>query len=514
MFSVIVSTDQTQVPVFTLPPSCVEHPGSHVIRIGTYGSGAVKKQRYRCTNADGETHTFTPELPREHVQVGEDQCVVCGELRGVHHGERSAARQSSWSAHEVAEILNAVASGVSYGKASRDARARTGRSTRRPHGQKVRKRGQRVSLGQLESRRFWHTAADFVEVYGPVLWAFEEEHLRARDKLMMQDARNVPDRPTVLILDAVPVFGKLTRNAVKQEWVVLAAAQVVHVEERGTTHTTTRLRLVRAFPMADLIAWRVFLSELSPFEPQFVVSDFNSAQIKAIRLLWPNVVFIPSLYQMRANIENAMLAAPNAWTMRERVKRPVPVLRAHLKLLSAANLAKMTPEQWTRWWDSLLLEMHRLRAPVDRIMAQRGNYEAHYLAIIEAFEHHPTIALSTGGLEILLAAKIKPLLQRRKHAFANIERTNNLLDLVVCEDAGMFHDKAQVLRLLRADNERFYGWSMEPRAIADVHPQAPGVVSTAVAVAGTPQRRTRVRYSSLRDVAMLRAVAEKKGLAS
>ena len=510
-FSVLVTATDTPMPLHSPPPACVQHPESQVIRIGTYGRGAVK-QRYRCTRADGSSHDFTPELPRGHVHIGADQCVVCGELRGVHHGERSAARQSSWSAHDVASVLTAVASGASYGKASRDARARTGRDTRRPGGQKVRKPGERVSQGQLESRRFWHTAADFVEVYGPVLWAFEEEQLRLRDKQMMEEAISIPARPTVLVLDALPVFGKRTRNASKREWVVLAAAQVVYREESGATHKSTRLRLVRAFPTGDVIAWKVFLSELSPFEPQFVVSDYDSAQMKAIGQLWPNATLIPSLYQMRTNIEEAMLAAPHAWVLKEKVKQPVPTLRAHLKLLRATNLAKMNAKRWTQWWDSVLVEMHRLGAPVDRIMAQRGNYEAHYLEIINVFKQHPDITLSTGGLEVLLADKIKPLLQRRKHGFANIERTNSLFDLVVCRDAGLFHDQAQVLQLLRADNEDYYGWSMEPRVVADVHPIAPNAPQKALAVRGSTKRQRRVRYSSLRDAAMLRAVAEKKGL--
>lgn len=532
-FSVLVTATGTQMASYSPPPDCVRHPGSVVIRIGSYGRAGSKKQRYRCTQPGSSSHDFTPELPRGHVHVGTDQCVVCGELRGVHHGDRSAARQSSWTAQQVADVLTAVASGASYGKASRDARASAGRTTRRLSGRKKPKPGKRVSSGQLEARRFWHTAADFVEVYAPVLWAYQEDLLRARDKQLMFQALSpvtapmsaevssstevalvirVPTRPAVLVLDSVPVVGKRTRYATKQEWHVLAAAQVVYHDEGDMAHKSTKLRLLRAFPTADTVAWKVFLSELSPYRPDFVVSDCDSAQMNAIAALWPDVTLIPSLYQMRTNIEKAMLVAPGAWERKDKVKRPVQVLRAHLKLLRASTLAVMTPEKWGKWWDSLIAAMEGLGAPVETIIAQRRNYEHRYLTLLDVFTNHPDITLSTGGLELLLADRIKPILQRRKHSLANIERTNNLFDLVVCDDAGMFHDKAAVVQLLRDDNEQFYGWSMEPRAVADVHPITPGTPVVPQTVAGVKVPVSRVRYSSLRDVAMLRAVAEKRGL--
>jgi len=46
-----------------------------------------------------------------------------------------------------------------------------------------------------------------------------------------------------------------------------------------------------------------------------------------------------------------MLVAPGAWERKDKVKRPMPVLRSHLKLVRASTLAVIAPEKWGGWWD-------------------------------------------------------------------------------------------------------------------------------------------------------------------
>jgi len=72
------------------------------------------------------------------------------------------------------------------------------------------------------------------------------------------------------------------------------------------------------------------------------------------------------------------------------------------------------------------------------------------------------------------------VLRRRAFQFANVERTNNLMDLVVARQNGMFTDLTAIAQLIEADEMPHRGWAVPMRAIDD------------------PQPRND-RYSSLRD---------------
>lgn len=89
------------------PEPCPEHPGSTVVRRGSYKSGLGKRQRYLCTPKDWDPraersdpdpelaararHVFTPVLPRAHMQ-GDAACPHCSALRAIHRGETAVAR--------------------------------------------------------------------------------------------------------------------------------------------------------------------------------------------------------------------------------------------------------------------------------------------------------------------------------------------------------------------------------------------------------------------------------------
>jgi len=109
--------------VWSPPPPCPDHPGSKVVRNGTYGVRTPRpRQRYRCTPSDGsKQHTFTPPLPREHVHPSEGGCPECEELRGFHHGETAVARRHSWPTRLVARALAQLSQGGSYADTARQA---------------------------------------------------------------------------------------------------------------------------------------------------------------------------------------------------------------------------------------------------------------------------------------------------------------------------------------------------------------------------------------------------------
>lgn len=114
------------VALWSPPRSCPEHPGSHVVRNGTYGLKTPKRrQRYRCyydPNDKTRRHSFTPLLPRDHVCEGEEHCAHFEELRGVHRGETAVARRHSWPTRVVVRGLEQLAAGGSYADVGRLAR--------------------------------------------------------------------------------------------------------------------------------------------------------------------------------------------------------------------------------------------------------------------------------------------------------------------------------------------------------------------------------------------------------
>ena len=106
---------------------------------------------------------------------------------------------------------------------------------------------------------------------------------------------------------------------------------------------------------------------------------------------------------------------------------------------------------------------------MEKTRLRRDGYEQLFADRLADLAIWPFLPVSTGGLESLQSTFIEPLLHRRRHRFANIERTNSLLDLVVCRAHGLFTHEQTILDLLHRelDNTASYGWSAPLRAVTD-----------------------------------------------
>jgi hypothetical protein len=504
-FFTVVETVAVPMPVWSPPPACEEHPEGHVVRDGRYASTTERRrQRYRCypdRANKSDFHRFTPPLPRDHVHVGAEQCSACDELRGTHRGDPTVSRRQSWSARLVAESLRDLARGSTYAEVSKRVRERTKR-TRTRNG--ATPRPDRVG------RNSWHTAADWVETYSPVLWEYVETRLRAqaaeavaeRDRLAAAGVTN--SQPLTLVIDDQPVFSKAVaetgRRVGRPSWFVLIAAQVRWLSRPGEIHRDQRLRLVRALPSNDHTAWKLVFDELD-YTPDFVISDGDDAQRKAVREFYDGTVtLIPSMYHVRNNIELALLDSPGTYAKSSATagKELRPELRDHLALLSRSNLTAMSEAEWTGWWDELEKLLLSMRAPLEPLRVRRGRYQDAVAEVLPLLSQLPQLPLSTGGLEVAIRRKVEPLLEGRAHAFANLERTNRLFDLVVCDDHGLFDHMPDVVKLLRDDSTANDGWGTPLREVADPQPPTAG--------------RWSGRYSSLRDPLLLRDVARSRGI--
>lgn len=502
-FSVLVDVSGGFVRGWEPPPECPDHPASRVVRNGIYGKTTAKpRQRYLCTPADGGLrHSFTPVLAREHVHEGHEQCNACDEQRGVHRGETTAAWSHSWNTRLVADGLERLSRGDSYAEVSRWARRATDTDHRRTR--RVWRDGELVEASHRDPARArrngWHTAADWVEAFAPVVFEHVEKQLhdraleeRHRLDTLVDDGRPL-DRPQVLLLDDVPVYGRTLDRAARRDdgFFLLIAAEQLR-EQDGTSRP--KLRLVRAMAKSNTVAWRLLFDELG-YNPDVIVADAGTGIGAAIRAHFDpsRTRLVPSLWHVTRRVEEALSASSRATVATSAGKRLVEPLEKHLRQLSRRSGVREDEVAWRRWWDELesLAAAHRL--PLDKVRSKRKTYEPAVAAVLDLIDAHPDVPVSTGGLETVIERRVKPMLAGRRHAFGNLERTNSLFDLVVCRDHDAFDDISAVASLLRADTAAHDGHTVALRSVRDPRP-----------LDGY--------YSSLRDEHRLYRVAKSRGL--
>ncbi len=519
----LVSTDGRLRPVWSAPPSCPDHEHGKVARFGTYGQRtAHPRQRYRCIygkSADGENlwHTFTPALPRDHVHEADRSCAECEQLRGVHHGDTAVARRHAWPTRVVARGLDQLAMGASYADVSRwalrtaEGRARGRHSTPAPPDEPKRKPLPRSTA----SPDVWHIAADWVEAFGPVVWAPVEQRLRAA-ALAQREANDAllaaggeVRRPQVLLLDDVPVYardrttGKSRRDA---GFYLLVAAEVTWREaaareadpdpftEPPAPEPVAHLRLVRAMAKSNTPAWRLVFDELG-YAPEFVVADAGRGQLAAVRAHYASAgtVFVPSVWHLTEAVKEALADTPGALVAGPAGKELPGDIATHLRLLARGGDALADEALWRAWWKEFEEIVRARRLPVDAIAKRRKEYEGPMADALPSLARHPQVPLATGALERLIRTRVRPMLSLRASGFGNIERTNTLMDLAVARAHGAFDDLAEVAELLRADTDPANGWAVPLRSVADPRPRSG-------------------RYSSLRDPTLLTTLAAERGL--
>jgi hypothetical protein len=521
----LVSTDGQMRSVWSAPRPCPDHGHGRVTRFGTYGKRTAKpRQRYRCVydkNADGEDvwHTFTPPLPRDHVHESGRSCAECEQLRGVHHGDTAVARRHAWPTRVVARALDQLAMGASYADVSRWAlRTAGGRARGRDNRPKDPDNPEpRTPLPRsTASPDVWHIAADWVEAFGPVVWAPVEERLRAQalahraanDALAATGA--AVSRPQVLLLDDVPVYardkttGKSRRDA---GFYLLVAAEVNWREppagypdpfagpvDPPAPEPVAHLRLVPAMAKSNTPAWRLVFDELG-YAPEYVVADAGRGLLAAVRAHYAHAatVFVPSVWHLTEAVKEAFADTPGALVAGPAGKELPADIAAHLRLLARGGDALADEAAWRAWWKELEDIIRSRRLPVDAIVKRRKEYEGPMAAALPSLARHPYVPLATGALERLIRTRVQPMLSLRSSGFGNIERTNTLMDLAVARAHGAFDDLAEVATLLRDDTDPAGGWTVPLRSVADPRPRSG-------------------RYSSLRDPTLLTTLAAERGL--
>lgn len=376
---------------------------------------------------------------------------------------------------------------------------------------KLRYKAKRRSRPADESRNVWHIAADWVEAFGPVIWTPIEERLRAaamaeRARLDALIAAGQPlVRPQVWLLDDVPVYGREEETGKARRdagFFLLVIAEVTWEDPMPSDPLLrpvprTHLRLVRAMPKSNTVAWRLCFAEMG-YQPDYVVADGGTG-IKAAfdaHFTRGRTRFVPSTWHLARAVEASLLKTSGAFVTRNKVRHLISPLRDHLKTLERGVGALSSASAWSRWWKQLEDELHARQLPLDKVRYRRRNYEQDMAAVLPLLVASPEIPISTGGLEKLIEKHLEPMLHRRGAVFANIERTNRLFDLAVANAHGAFLDMNAVAEQIRADVLAHDGFTVEMRGIADPRPP-----------------KGRPRNSSLRDLTLLADLARGVGVA-
>ena len=155
-----------EIPVCSRPG----HQGSLVVRAGWYGREGQRRQRWKCTPADGQAHRFAEVLPRIVSGAEEHVCPDCATSLEPWEGQ-PAPRLYGFTARDVAAALAMVAGGASYRETAEAIRIRAGRPlstvTRRSQSKVKGKKGRVLA----PANRHPQLISDWVEVFAPMIWS-------------------------------------------------------------------------------------------------------------------------------------------------------------------------------------------------------------------------------------------------------------------------------------------------------------------------------------------------------
>lgn len=479
---VLTETGDAAMRNLSPPPPCPRGHTGTATRSGTYGTRvAEKRQLYRCVPDDEafRPHDFAAMLPRDHIHRGNEDCVECRELRGIHRGEEAAARRHTWSARVVARGLDRIAAGETYASVSKWALRVAGSEKRQRKNSKKQYR-----TTPQTSKDVWHIAADWVEAFSPLVW----EEVVERLELRTQSARSA-ERPVVWLIDDTSIKKRPGRKKTREGFNLLVISEWVGDD----ADAAGQLRLVRALPTRTTDAWKLVLDEPG-YAPDIVISDAAETQLGAVRDLFPQARIVPCLWHVTNNVRKALVDVPGACaTSASGSKRLHKDIETHLYQLRRSTGVLDSAANVTTWFDTLETLHIEHQLPLDKMTLQRNYYEPQLVQALPTIAAYPEMPTTTAAAEVAIRHTLKPAISQRKAGLGNIERTNRLLDLIVARGHKSFDDLNTVAAMLRADAMTDGGHSTPLRHVADPKP-------------------LRGRYSSLRDATLVSELVKDRGL--
>lgn len=461
----------TIYPAQETPPKfsaarCPDHPASKVTRWGAGAKAGSQHQRYRCDpGSDEPAHTFRLPLPRVRVEP-DPNWREADAVKNPHRGATASARGQTFTTDTLVEGLQRLSLGQSY--ASVGEWASSFRPVRRADPAKERER-----LAKLNARRakkglpalsarersrknHWQTAADWVEMFSPVLWnAWQDELAKEPEQTL----------PRVLVLDDLPFFGGPAPSGRKRAamvFSVLVATEYFQASPSAESYRH-RVRLIRAYPTHQADAYELLLLDCG-LVPDVIVSDSATGILKVVDRLKkqnPNLVWAPSAFHIATQLERRLDAMKWGRPATHFVPGDLSERLANYSFLRSAR-------EWERWWKDLDARAAAQGVPAGAMpTAWRKRYYDRILDALRYLDKHPGVPRGTGAVEANIRREVKPFFEARAINFTNIERTNRAADLLTLRLNGRLDDKKKVAATLRADAERAAGYVPPARSITE-----------------------------------------------
>ena len=481
------NSEKVSTPQFSQIVCPTHGKKSRVIFAGSYSQGGVNRQRYKCypRNKDKD-HEFTPPLPRTKVDADEDwrnADVVINPNRG----KLASGRGHTADIPTVVEGLRMLANGRTYadvGRYAEKSRPKRKRRGEKKHEEAVKKAKEEgkpppppITFDKKNGADYWQTGADWCELYAPVLW----------DNWLTEIAENppAPNTPRIVVMDDLPFFGG-KQNKVKEHAKAIFSVLVVveyfqtHPEQTTFDH---RVRLIRALPKHTADAYELLLLELG-YTPDVIVSDSSTsieALLRRLRSRQP-VVWIPSAFHVVKQLRKALLKMSSAKT--GRLANPGTLMS---KLESYQLLD--SPQSWQDWWDDFDAKTQAQQvAPGLLPTVWRRKYQQAVADALVFVANNPNTPKGNGAVEATIRGAVKPFFEGRATTMGNINRTNNLCDLLCLSQNQKMDNPKEIAKLLVKDlADDNNGYAPPARQIADPEGtrslREAGVVLTSLAAA-------------------------------
>lgn len=371
------------------------------------------------------------------------------------------ARGHRYTTRIVAEALRELGGGDSYGVVSL-------RAYQRQRGMGAGMDMTTVAAGAegppspgKERQRAWRLAADWTEVFAPVLWDLwataQQEYV-----LRLREASPKNRKRVAVIIDDIPVFStQAVKGRAEQRFSVLAVSECF-VNPDGSGRQS-RLRLLRAYPRHDKKAYLLLLNELG-YRPDYVIADGGKGIQGALGTLAKRdgqpFQMLLSAYHVRKHLRR----------MFAKLERTHPGGFAPGDLDVDLELWRFcsSSEAWQDWWARFEARVQAQGVPPSSWVT---DWVRDYKAIVDeqmpVLDELRLLPRTTGGLESVLFNTVKPSILGRARAFGNLGRTNRLLDLMVLRANGQLDSVAKVSEKLRADASAAGGYAPPVRTVAD-----------------------------------------------
>ena len=234
-----------------------------VVRAGWYGRAGQRRQRFKCTTAEG-SHRFAEALPRIVNEASAHVCPDCATTVEPWEGQ-PAPRLYGFAARDVVAALVMVAGGASYRETAEAIRNRAGRPLSMiagltPGSGRGKAKGKPRVLPA--ANRHPQLISDWVEVFAPMIWA----------------AYAPTSWPSKIAIDDMGFrYGRVGAARGDRAFSVLAS---VGYRDDGRTYVAA----VEAVPQSNAAAWQRHLQSLQG-QPAWVVGD-GSYPLRAAVACW------------------------------------------------------------------------------------------------------------------------------------------------------------------------------------------------------------------------------------